>query len=468
MISGILYHERLNFLRRGPALIAIALVVVTIFYAGWSGDQWRDAQATSLSSFEADRLEALAEWRDSLAAIEAGTVEPSLYDANPMSITFPAVLPPSSLADFAIGHADLHPASAEISPWRNLSSMFGRYQFDNPSTLSVSAFDVASVLVLVLPVLMIAVSFDVLAGERSRGSLAMILSTPVPMTRLVWTRLLFRNGVLWLAAIAAMLVLLIVNDAGGDRVARFALWLVAGLAYGLFWLAAIAYCVSRFRSATDTAAAMVGLWLRLVLAVPAAITTATEAAYPTPSRLAFLSEIRLAQGDTNRNLTELTQGFLMDHPDITVSDEQLPSYFRAAFLSNDASRETTRPILEDYEASRAGRARTLELAQFLSPSIITRRALGAAAGADLDRQHRFQSQARESLTRLADTVGPAVVSQNRIALASFDTLEPFVFVDRSVGDTVRKSIVPIAFLLLLSAAVGTLAHRRLASTALHE
>jgi len=468
MISGILYKERLNFLLRGPAMIAIALIAVTVIYAGWSGAQWRDAQAASLAAFESQKLEALDEWRQSLAAIEAGEVEPSIYDANPMSISFPAVLPPAALADFSIGHADLHPASAEISAWRNLSSIFGRYQFDNPSMLSVSAFDVASVIVLVLPVLMIAVSFDVLAGERSRGSLAMVLATPVPMTRLVWTRLLYRNGIVWLAAIAAMVILLVWNDAGGDRYARFGLWLVAALAYGLFWLAAIAYCVSRFRSSTNTAAAMVGLWLLLVLAIPAAITTATEAAYPTPSRLAFLSEIRTAQGDTNRNLAELTQGFLMDHPDITVSDAQLPSYFRAAFLSNDAARETTRPILEDYEASRAGRARTLAFAQFLSPSIIARRALGAAAGADLDRQHRFQSQAREALERLTATIGPAVVSQNRITVAEFESLEPFTFVDRTVGQTARSSIVPVSFLLLLSAGIGLLAHRRLANSVLHE
>ena len=468
MSAGILYHERLNFIVRGPALPAVLLIVFAIVYAGWSGDRWRDAQTASLASFEAEAFEELDEWRDDLLAIEEGRVEPSPFTANPMSILFPAVLPPSSLADFAVGHSDLHPVSGSLSTWRNLSTVFGRYQFDNPASLAASAFDVAVVVVLVLPVLMIAVSFDILAGERSRGSLAMVLSTPLRLPRLVWTRLLFRNGLLWLAAVLTMLALVVVNDTGGDRYARFAVWLAVSLAYGLFWLTAIAFCVARFRSATNTAAAMVGLWLTLALALPAAIATLAEAAYPTPSRLAFLSEVREAQGETNRNLAKLTEGFLMDHPELSVGDEAMPSYYRAAFLSNQAARESTRPIVDAYDSARAGRAQTLRLAQYLSPSIIAQRLLVASAGADLDRQHRFQSQARVALDQLAQEIGPAVVSRNRISLDEFDTLTPFTFEDRAAADIAADAFVPIVFLLVLSLVIGTLAHRRLDSAVLRE
>ena len=468
MSSGILYHERLNFVARGPALFGAAVILLAIGYAGWSGDAWRDARVDSLERFETEKLEALDAWREELVAVEERRAPPDPYAANPMSISFPAVLRPSSLGDFAIGHADLHPDSAEISPWRNLSSIFGRYQFDNPSTLSVSAFDVASVLILLMPILMIAVSFDVLASERGRGSLAMVLASPVKLTKLVWVRLLFRNGLLWAAAVAAMAALLVVNDGGGDRYQRFALWLVVSLAYGAFWLAAIAFCIAWFRSATNTAAAMVGAWLVFVLAVPAAIATLAEAVYPTPSRLAFLSEIRTAQGDTNRNLAKLTEGFLMDHPELSVGSDEVPAYFRAAFLSNDAARGATRPVLDAYEEARLGRKQTLAWAQYLSPAIIARRLFGAAAGADLDRQHRFQTQARESLARLTATIGPAVVSRNRLSLKEFETLTPFAFEDRAAADVAKDALPPIVFLLVVALLTGVAAHHRLKTMTLHD
>ena len=466
MISrAILQHEYLTFVRRGPALAVGALLIVAFAYAGWSGDRWRDTQVQNLGEFEAQANESLEAFRTQLADIESGNVEPSPYDANPMSILIPAVLPPASLADFAVGHADLHPASAELSTWRNLSSVFGRYQFDNPTTLASGSFDVAMVVVVLMPLLMIAVSFDVLASERSRGSLAMLLAAPLELRDLVWTRLIYRNGFVCLAAALAMLILAIVNDSGGDRFARLGIWIGVSALYLVFWLTLIAYCVARFRTATATAGALVGIWLLFTLALPASIAALTEALYPTPSRLAFLSEIRTAQGDTNRNLREVTDSFLTDHPELTVGDEGLPSFYRAAFLSNQAALENTRPIVEAYESARAGRDRTLRWAQYLSPSIIAQRLLHMSAGADLGRQHRFQAQVQESLIQLGDAIGPSVVSRNRLPLAKFDDLERFTFDDVSARGIVRSALAPGLFLFAAAILIGLAANRRLQADA---
>jgi ABC-2 type transport system permease protein len=380
-----------------------------------------------------------------------------------MNISFPAVLPPSSLGDFAIGHADIQPQSAEISPWQNAASLFGRYQFDNPATLAGGSFDVALVIVLLMPILMIAVSFDVLAADRGRGTLPMIMSFPLRLENLVWTRLLFRNGLLWLAAVATMSFLLVANDAGGDRIQRFAIWLGVCLSYGLFWLSLIAVCVAYTRTAVGAAAALVGTWAVLTLAVPAVIATASESLYPTPSRLALLSEVRTAQGETNRELDRLTEGFLMNHPDLTVSEEEVPAYFRGTYLANEAVREQTTPILAGYERARKGREDLLGAAQFLSPAVIAQRLLHLAAGADLERQLEYQEQARNALDTLAGAVGPAVVSKNRITVPEFDSLQPFRFADRSAAALAAVSGWPTAWLLFLSAVAGFAAHRRIAA-----
>ena len=461
MNRAILYHESLNFVRRGPAVAIFATLIVALTYAGFSGDRWRDAQWQSLDRFQTERLAEMREWRSQLADVEAGNVEATPYDANPMSINFPAVLPPASLADFAIGHADLHPSSADVSPWRNLSSVFGRYQFDNPTTLAASSFDVATVIVVLLPLLMIVVSFDVIASERARGSLAMVLAAPVRLSVLVWNRLLVRNGLLLIAAAGSMFVLAIANDAGGDRFARLALWFSASFLYALFWLAAIAFCIARFLTATTTAAALIGIWLLSTVAVPATIATLAEVLYPTPSRLAFLSDIRTAQGETNVQLDQLTDGFLLDHPDLSVGDENVPTYYRAAFLANQAARDSTRPIVAAYEDARAGRDQTVVWTQYLSPSVVAQRLLLLSAGADLGRQHRFQSQVLSALDELAAAVGPAVVSRNRLPLAEFDRLEQFSFDDISARQIARDAIWSVLFLLVVSGALGVAAHRRL-------
>ncbi|MEM9490595.1 MAG: DUF3526 domain-containing protein, partial [Myxococcota bacterium] len=187
-----------------------------------------------------------------------------------------------------------------------------------------------------------------------------------------------------------------------------------------------------------------------------------------PSRLAYLSEIRSAQAETNRDVDRLTARYLVDHPELTVGDAGMPSFFRAAFLANRVAHENTAPILTAYEEARQGRSRTLAWAQYLSPSIIAQRLLNLTAGADLARQHRFQAQARDALERLASVVGPAVVSRNRLSLAEFDALSPFSFQDRRPGEIAGSGTGPLAFLLILSAALGLLAQRRLRATRLHE
>lgn len=468
MIRAILYQERLNFLFSVPTLAVLVVIVLAFAYAGFSGDRWRDARLAGVAAFESSGNESLDKLRTDIADIEAGTKEPSPYDANPMSVNLPAALPPGSLGDFAIGHADLHPWSADISSWRNDASAFGRYQFDNPTTLARSAFDIALIVIVLMPVLMIAVSFDIVASERASGVLAMVLASPARLPTVVWTRLLIRNGLVWLVAMLVMIVFAMSGGPDAERGTRTLLWLLVCASYAAFWLSLIAFCVARFRTAATTAGALVGLWLLFVLAIPASVATIAEAAYPTPSRLAFLSDIREAQGDTNRNLAELTAGFLMDHPEMSVGDEGVPSYYRAAFLSNEAARDATRPIVEDYEAARDGRERIVRIAQFLSPSIIAQRTLSRVAGADLERQHRFQAQVHDALARLASAIGPAVVSQNRISLEEFDALSRFKFEDIPTNRVAAGAAGPLVFLLVLSLGFGLAAQRRLSDDRLRD
>ena len=377
-----------------------------------------------------------------------------------MNIAFPATLPPGALGDFAVGHTDLHPSSGEISPWNNLSTLFGRYQFENPAMLVAGSFDVALVAIVVMPLLMIAVSFDMLSRERTRGTLALTLCAPISLARMLWTRLLFRNGVLWLSAIAAMSALVLMNDTGGDRHARFGWWLTASLVYWGFWLGLIAFVVARFRHATQTAAVMAGLWFALVVAMPGLVSAIADAIYPTPSRLALLSEVREIESATSRDLADLTDRFLTDHPELTVGDEGVPEFFRAAFLTNDAARQVTAPIVDGFELARYARARALSLAQYLSPAIVAQRLLHLLADADLERQHRFQAQARQALFELADAVGPAIVSRNRITVAEFDDLPAFAFVDRTLAEVRSEFLFPLAFLVAVSLWLAVAASRR--------
>ena len=87
-----------------------------------------------------------------------------------------------------------------------------------------------------------------------------------------------------------------------------------------------------------------------VFAVPAIGGALAEASYPPPSRLVFLSEMREGEVTAIRDTAALTAGFLADHPELTVSDEAAPGFYRSNFLANREAARRTTPVLELFKS----------------------------------------------------------------------------------------------------------------------
>lgn len=464
MRSPMFLLEWKTFLTKASGLIALALVIALAGYGLDAGQRERVSTASAQSAFEADVNQDTEKWRAELAKVETEGKAESPYVAQPMNIRLPAALRPGPLADFAVGPGDLHPSSAVITPWSNSANLFSNYQFANPALLALGRFDLTFVVVVLMPLLMIAVSFDALAFERSQGTLRLIAAQPARIGDLVWTRLVFRNGTLWLALIGVALGAAVLNRGDAampDRMARFAAWGAVASLYGLFWFGLISLAVAFLKRAETAAATLAALWGVFVLAVPALGSAAGEALYPPPSRLAYLSEMRSAQGEANREVDRLTKGFLLDHPDLSVSDEAVPNYFQSAYLANLEVEERTAAILDEFAYSRARRQALMSAVQYVSPAIIAQETLNAVAGADLDRYMRFQDEARGSLLVLSDLIGPAVVARRRISLAEFDGFERHAFDERPVLSAVEKAALPLLYTALVAGLLIAFTRRRL-------
>ena len=464
MNRALLLLEYKQFFRSPLCALAAVITFVVSVYALTAAGTYHGRNQETHTDFTRSIETRLQAWHDELTAIETGEDSRSAYAARPMNLRFPATLPPAPLAEFAVGAGMLLPHSAAITPWKNTANLFTNYQFANPTLLRYGTIDMSFVIVILLPLVMIAVSFDILAADRSTKRLQSILSQSIGPGQVMWTRLVFRNGVV---LVAVLLPVLAVALAGGgfppstDRLARFAIWLIAAGVYAVFWLAVIAFVATRVRRAETVAATLVTVWGLLTLAIPAVAGTVGEAAFPTPSRLAYLSAMRSAQADANREVDRLTAGFLLDHPELTVGDESVPAYYRAAYLANREVETRTSTILEQYERALEGRRQFIGWLQYLSPAIVAQNALSAAAGADADRYYRFQKEARGALRDLSALVGPAVVARQRITLADFDRYRPYAFEETPTPDLAGRLSAPVGFLVLLSAFLLWCARARL-------
>ena len=408
--------------------------------------------------------EAVKEWRDQLVEIEKSGAATSPFDARPMNIRMPAVLPPAPLADFAVSTSDMHPTTTTLSGWANPADLFIEYEFSNPTLSSIGGFDLTFLIVVLAPLIMIGASFDILAGDRERGRARLVAAQAGHVGPSVWKRLALRNLTIWICFAAIALIAAVVAPGGvslPDRLSHFIAWFAVAAIYGLFWFALIAFAAAFIKRSETVAASLFASWAVFVFAVPAIGGALAEAAYPPPSRLVFLSEMREGEVKAIRETAELTAGFLADHPEMIESEEAVPGFYRSNFLANHEAAKRTTPVLEAFNRSRQQRTALIGKLQFLSPPMIANNALTKIAGGDVTRSMAYQNQARAALGDLFEAIGPAVVAKQRISLAEFDSIPAFKFQDRSLVQKLGAQAAPAGFLFLLSVALLLTASRRM-------
>lgn len=467
MKSTALFLECRTFLFAAPGIALIVSLLILGAYAAYSGKSQLARLAQAKADYAQTRNAALDAWRDELVEIESapGAAAPA-YAARPMNIRKPAVAPAAPLGDFAIGASDLLPAQTELSAWVNPADLFNEYEFANPTRLSIGRFDLSIMVVLLLPLLMIAASFDIWSAERESTRARLIAAQAGAVKALIWSRLLFRNGLIWgvFAVVALAAGLAAPAGLSSARLANLAGWLGAAWIYGAFWFALIAFAVAYLRRSEIIAATLFALWASFVFLTPAIGGALSEALYPPPSRLAALSAMRDAKSAAGKATAELTQGFLADHPEMTVSDDDVPGYYAGTWLANREAATRTAPILRAFEQSRQRRQETINLLQYLSPTVIVNRALLSFTGGDVDRYRAYQAAARAALADLSQRIGPAVVAKQRLSLAAYDAIAPFSFTETPASDKARRLAAPLTFLLALTLALGWGARRRLGAS----
>jgi ABC-2 type transport system permease protein len=444
-------------LRAEPAAwIAGALLVLCASYAALNGAAWRAGRTADGERILADVEADLAEQRAAAAAADDGAGG-EVYRANQA-----AVLPPGPLADFAVGQSDLYPDRAQVSVFKRLDNLFGWYQLASPFGLLAGRFDLAFVVIYLLPLVVLGLSYDLLSREREGGTLALTLAQPVTLRALVVGKLaarLLAGGGLLAAILGAAFAA--GGDFGGARWARFGLWLALAAAYALFWLVlAAATAAAGWRSETNATVLAVA-WLLLVLVVPGLLTAAIQAALPAPPRLEFVSALRRADNEAAGQSAALLARYYHEHPELAAAGEQggfVPRYYAA-------QREVDRrvmPVVEAFERRLEAQQELVGRLRFLSPGVVAQEAFNDLAGSSAARHRRFTEQARDYLARWHAVLSPRIFLGRPLAPEEYDDLPRFAFAEERLGAVATRALAGLAGLLGLTAVPAAWGWRRLA------
>jgi len=404
--------------------VTVALFLVLCAWALLLGLRWQTETQAVLAATPADMLTDRNEWLADLESIESGE-ESSPYSARPMNLTFLAVHEPGELSALAFRAESIHPHTTLINGWRSEASLFSRYEVQGPVALRAGILDMAFVVLVILPLLLLALSFDVLSRERESRRFLLFLAQGGNPAQLVAARVLAVSLTLLLIATAGILGMGLIQNAPLDKLG---LWIASLWCYGFFW-AGLAACVAVLsRRSVTGALAVLATWSVLVVFIPSGAQFLAQALYPLPSKVAYLSEARDAEGETRRNLAQRAEIYMAEHPGQGgSSDEDVPGFYRAAYLANVDINEKTTPMVQALERRQSAQRELVAIAGLFSPVLGVQRAVETASGTGPARAAEFRSQARAYLRTLLESIGPATVSKSRMTSADARAIPEFRF-----------------------------------------
>ena len=426
MIWTIVRHEWTVMRREPVAFWAAALLLTASAYALIGGLTWQSTRTAETAATELEAQTLLTELR---AAAEGSETGGSVAGAK----TF-AALPPGPLAAFSVGLADLSPERAEISIWKRPDTLFGRYQLESPLSLLAGRFDLGFVVLYLLPLFVLALSYDLLAAEHQRGTLTLVLMQPVSLGRLVAAKLLarlllltgFLGAVVGAGAVAASLP--------GDAWPRLMGWFTIAWLYGAFWLAVCALVAVLVRRPETCAAVLAAVWLTTVLIIPGLLNVGIQTAGPMPSRLEFVTAMRAASSTASQESAELLAQYYHEHPELAANGQQggfIPAFYAAERQVEDR----LEPLMSDFDRRLAERQELVARWRFVSPTVLAQEAMIELAGSGLERRRSSNAQARALLAQWHATLAPKIFLGEGLAPADYDRLPKFNFMEPEVSIT---------------------------------
>lgn len=316
------------------------------------------------------------------------------------------VYPLQPLAQWSIGQSDIYPTYYRVTAAKRQSLILNE-EIANPQIQFTGYFDVAFVLVYLLPLLIIGFTYNLTAQEHELGTLRMLLSEPVSFERIVAVKCLFRltlaSVIIWLALWMAALLAGIPMDARWLQFATGA-WLYSILWFSLSWMV---NAVSRKHSGT-TASILVGAWLCFILLVPGIISQVANSRYPMPSRIDLITATREAAAEVSKKSSAVLGKYLQDHPDLVKDTVKInPNDFAVKYFTSLIETEKViAPLEERFEVQLIRQQAVATQLSYFSPALMLQSFFNATAGTDEDdlrafKQHagRFYEVNREFFTK---------------------------------------------------------------------
>ena len=433
MVSFLARHEWRLLTANAVVQLVVLVFSIALLLAALLGVARTEREQQTVETFTARALQQRAQ-------------PPSMTaDAIANETGWLALLPPAPLGALAAGQSDVYPNYIKVTA-RNLDSLVTGDQVEHPLAVASGQLDVAFIVLFFYPLLIFAVSFDLTATERDRGTLRMLLAQPVRLRDLVVGKMLARALLLSLPVIAIPVAIMATAEAVAVQAsfASFAAWMVAVLAYGSIWYGIALIVNARGWNAAANALVLAGIWLLFAIVGPATINLLIAVVYPMPSRVEAAVEARAATQDATVQGSRQLGQFLQDHPTSANVGREGMRQFAALQAARDRQiADRLQAVEAAFDAQLRRQRRLASWLSVLSPTMVAQQVLLESAGTSASRFEHFERSAAAFQARWKAYFEPRVF--DAATLNETDVLEAptFAYIERPAAAVLRTVVAAI-------------------------
>jgi len=392
---------------------------------------------------------------------------PSYYDPRTPSgfaarhMAAYAVKPSQPLAALSVGQSDLYPSIHKLEI-NSRDTALTSAEYENPQRLLIGSFDMAFVVIYIVPLLLLGLTYNLVSAERERGTLPLLLLQQGTVKRVALGRSLFLGGLVLLALVAILLGGLSLKGllAQISGPVLFG-WLAVAFFYGLFWVGLAVFVASRGGGSATNAVVLAGAWLLFTIIVPSTVSVAVKAVYPVPSRMAYIDTQRVVTEEARNRQSNLLAEYFEDHPEFASAETQaaVAAGTQAnprliAHLGYQEQERLLAPVRAQYAEQLARQQGLVDALKYLSPALLAQAAFNDLSGTSMERHREFQRQAGDFHDALRDFLQPKIIEG--VDFTEFDQVPRFEFQETAATApraTVQWIVLALGSALLLFASL---------------
>lgn len=433
-----------QFLRTRTCMLGLSLLLVLGVIGILIGKQFLNVQqevASQVAEKQADHIDRNVKYHsDDLGLL--------LY-----YLEFALINEPSQLAGLSIGQRDINPSVQSVTI-RTLEAQ--KYDTDllNPVKLLYGNLDLSFVLIYVLPLLIIAFTYNLWSEEEETGTWRLVSVMVRSKLKFLLAKLTVRFVLLFSLILILFVLAGIVLDISWNL--PFLAFFVTSVLYLIFWFSLSFWIISLRRNSNFNALTLLFIWLTLVVLVPSALNSYINAKYPVPEALTSMITQRDGyhkKWDTNKRNT--VEKFFESYPQFEKFGYPPEDgfnwlwYYAMQHLgdveSNEASTNMRKKIIQREEISK-------EISRFV-PTMHTQLVLNDFAGTGLTNHMDFSQSTDDFHERIRLFFYPRIFSKERAEAINWKQFEP-EFLSANTNPDWIKCLAPLVVGILIFSGLG--------------